>query len=213
MNCTCHCPALASHRHASVMICGLIMLAGCQSWGPNTAQSSAIGGLTGSLAGAAIGASEGKSAEGALIGGLTGATVGAVAGNAVDRDIERQRAEIQKSEYQQRQSAITTEQIIQMTQSGLSSDVIIRQIHNQGTVVQPDINQLIMLKNQGVDDRVIHALQSAPLAGQPYLANPVRVPVARPPVVIESCHPFPGYPPGCFYRRRPRSTVGFAFGF
>jgi hypothetical protein len=206
MNCAIYC-------NESVVLAGLILLAGCQSAGPNAAQAGALGGLTGSLAGAAIGAAEGKSTEGALIGGLTGATVGALAGNAVDRDIERQRAEIQQLENEQRQSAITNEQIIQMTHSGLSSDVIIRQIQNQGVVSHPDINQLIQLKNQGVDDPVIHALQSAPVAGEPYVVVPRRIPAGQPPVIIESCRPVPYCPPGCFYRRRPRSAVGFSVGF
>jgi outer membrane lipoprotein SlyB len=190
-----------------------VATSGCQSLGPNAAQSGAFGGLTGSVAGAAIGASEGKAAEGALIGGLTGATVGTVAGDAVDRQIERERAEFQQFQNEQRQAAITTDQIIQMTHSGLSSDVIARQIHNQGVVNHPSINELILLKNQGVDDLVINAMQSAPIAGHRPPAAPRCVPACGPPVIVEHYAPFPRYSPGWCYRRRPRTGVGFTFGF
>ncbi len=191
----------------------LFSSSGCRSPGPNAAGGGAIGGLAGGLAGAAIGASEGKAPEGALIGALTGATVGTVAGNAIDRAEERDQLDYQRYQDGQRLAAVTTDQVVRMTQSGLANDVIARQIMNQGIVRRPTIDELIQLKNQGVDDSVIQAIQNAPLAGQ---CVPVRYAAPPQPVFVETypaCHPYHRFPHHYYHRRCAPPGVGFSFGF
>lgn len=179
--------------------------------GPNAAGGGAFGGLAGGLAGAAIGATEGKAPEGALIGAVTGATVGTVAGGAVDRDIQQQRVAQQQYRNQQVAGSITMDGVIRMTQSGLGSDVIARQVSTQGVVQRPSIDDLIFLKQNNVDDRVIHALQNAPVAGR---SAPVRY-VEPAPVIVES---YPHFrhrrfapPPRCVHACEPGVEVFFGF--
>lgn len=150
---------------------------GCQSLGPNAATGGALGTLAGGVTGAAIGAREGKSPEGALIGAVTGGAVGTIAGNAVDRSVEQDRIDYQVALNQQQQAAIHIDQVVQMTQSGLGNNVIVSQIHSQGIARRPSIDELIYLKNQGVDESVIQAFQNGPVAGQ-VIANHA-VPVHR----------------------------------
>ena len=149
---------------ASVLLVALA--SGCQTIGPNTAGGGAIGTLAGSLTGAAIGATEGKAPEGALIGALAGGTAGSVFGSAIDRDVQQQRFAQQQFVNQQIAGAITMDQVVRMTQSGLGGDVVTRQIASQGIARRPTIEDLIFLKQNGVQDNVIHALQSARVAGQ-----------------------------------------------
>ena len=201
-----------------VLVALLVFLSGCRTLGPNAAGGGAFGGLAGGLAGAAIGATEGKAPEGALIGAVTGATVGTIAGNAVDRDKQQQRLADQQYRNQRLAGAISMEQIVRMTQSGLGSDVVARQISSQGVAKRPTIDDLIFLKQNGVDDRIIQAMQTAPVAGQVLPASYVQaspVVVEPAPVIIESYPPF--YPrrfcpPPRRPRRRPQG-VELSFGF
>ena len=198
----------------SLLVC---CLAGCQTLGPNAATGGAFGGLAGGLAGAAIGSTEGKSPEGALIGAVTGAAVGSIAGDAVDRDVQQQQFQHQQFRNQKIANAITTDQIVRMTQSGLGPDVIGRQIATQGVAHRPTIDELIFLKQNQVDDRVIHTLQNAPVAGQDVGAvRTVPIPVVEPaPILVE---PVPHFrprrfwaPPRCVRRSEPGVELFFGF--
>ena len=195
---------------SAVVVCST----GCQTLGPSTATGGALGALTGGLTGAAIGSYDGKASEGALIGAVAGGTLGGVAGNAVDRSVERDRIDNQIAIQQQRQNAISVEQVVQMTQSGLGSNVIASQINSQGVVNRPTIDQLIFLKNNGVDDLVIQSLQSAPVAGygavnsQPFIRQQI---IRHDPVYVGRCGPRPHY--GYHYRRGRRPRAGFSVNF
>ena len=185
----------------------LLFTTGCQSLGPAAAGGGATGVLAGTVAGAAIGAREGKSPEGALIGAVAGGTLGTVAGNAIDRQVERDRNEFNQALTQQQQAAVTVHQVIQMTESGLGGNVIVNQIHSLGVARRPSIDDLITLKNRGVDDVVIQSLQNAPLAGAVLVANPdVRPVVVHPRVVSPGIHYGHGY-----HRRGRRHRGGFSF--
>ena len=192
-----------------------ILFTGCQTVGPGGATGGAFGTFAGSLTGAAIGAKDGKAPEGALIGAITGGTLGTLAGNAVDREVERDRLAYQQAQQQQRIAAVDVAQVIQMTQSGLSTEVIARQIQSQGIARRPSIDDLIILKNQGVDDLVIQAMQNAPLAGAEPVVQviPQPVEVIREPVFVDSFAPFPyrGYRPP--HRRPCRTRGGISVSF
>ena len=163
-----------------------------------------------------------KTAEGALIGAVAGATTGTIAGNAIDREIAQQKIADQRQIQQQVATAVSMDQVIRMAQSGLGSDVITQQIHAQGIIRRPTIDDLITLKQNGVDDRVINALQQARIAGQ---SAPVRVverlqPVPIEPVIVEPCPPVPPFryrPPRRYYRvprvRPVKPGVSFSFDF
>lgn len=165
----------------------LVLLSGCQGFGPHTAAGGAIGTAAGSLIGASIGSREGKAAEGALIGALTGATAGSVLGNQVDQEEARIEAQFQEAAWAAEQRALSFNQVIELSRSGLSDDVIVNQIRSSGIDRLPDTQDLIWLKNEGVSDRVIAALQQPP--------RPQTVPVPVPVAPFPECYPGPGPAP------------------
>lgn len=70
---------------AFCILAAALMLAGCESMGPQTQQDAVVGGLGGAVLGGIIGHQSGRGLEGAAIGGATGALVGGVYGNAQDQ--------------------------------------------------------------------------------------------------------------------------------
>ena len=171
---------------------------------PNTAAGAVVGGASGSLIGAAIGSGEGKTGEGALIGGLIGAAAGGVLGNQADRADDIRQYQYQQQQVQARQSAISFEQVIEMSQSGLSPAVIVNQINSQGVWSRPTANDLIYLKQSGVSDQVIGALQTGRPVDEPGATRVYREQVVeRSPVYVEPIivAPIPRGP--CYYGPYP----------
>ena len=187
----------------------LVLTTGCQTVRPGAATGGAFGTLAGGLTGAAIGAHDGKATEGALIGALTGGTLGTVAGNAVDREVERDRLNYQTANAAQRQAAVSMHQLIQMTDNGLGKNIIISQISNQGIDRRPNINDLIVLKNRGVDEDVIQTFQTARVAGS--YNQPTQPAVIGPPVYVDRFAAPPIY--GYGYRRGCRPRREFTINF
>ncbi len=152
---------------------------------PNTAAGSVFGGASGSLIGAAIGSSEGKTGEGALIGGLIGAATGGILGKQVDRENELRSNYYRQQQQRALNSAVTFQQVVQMTQNGLSSDVVINQINSNGIWSKPTTSDLISLKQNGVSDQVITALQNAWCVNDANVKRSVVSPFAPAPVYRE----------------------------
>lgn len=151
---------------------------GCRS--PFYADRGALfGGLTGAGVGAAIGDASGNAGTGAVIGSALGAITGAAVGQGIDADLARSRAEIEAKMGKQMQGAVTPQDVIAMTQAGLSDEVISTHIRANGAAQPLGVNDLISLRNMGVRDSVINAMQQTPLrTAQVAPAN------------------YPGYPPG-----------------
>lgn len=168
-----------------------------------------LGGLGGAAIGAAIGEDDGDAVPGALIGGAIGMISGAAVGNSIDQDQQRARA-FQAAVAQQRAQAVTMGDVVSMTQAGLSDAVIINHIQTHGVAQRLTANDLIVLKQQGVRDPVLAAMQSIP--------QPQPVVVRQPaPVVVEEHYytpapwPYPRY--HRHYRPAPRSHSSFHFSF
>ncbi len=189
------------------------------------ATGAAVGGVTGGLIGAAIGSNNDKTKEGALIGGIAGVVAGGLLGNRVDQERLHQAQYEQQSYNRAVGSAVSFEDIVHMSQSGLADEIIIRQVESQGILVRPTTSDLILLKNNGVSDRVLAAIQSAygPNNSPPpptYAPPQPRYVVPAPqPVIIEQWatpvyvtpvyrHPYP-YHHRHGYSRGP----GFQFNF
>jgi hypothetical protein len=189
------------------------------------------GAVAGGLAGAGIGAALGNSSGNALPAAIAGAAIGTITGNAIgdgiDADLARTKAEVEARMGRQMSGAVSHDDVIAMTQAGLSEDVIATHIRSHGVARPPGVNDLIGLRNQGVSDRVIQALQQAP---PPAGAGPAYAPagyvVAPPPGVIVEHYYGPGYrgpwyhcpPPHPHfhygYRHRPHhhgASWGFSF--
>jgi uncharacterized protein YcfJ len=99
---------------------------GCSSMN-NAERGAGLGGLVGAGLGAAIGdATGGKAGKGALIGGAVGALAGGLTGAQEDKQ------ELRAAEAQTRRSAYSIQEVVQMTQQGLSEQVIVNQIRTTG---------------------------------------------------------------------------------
>lgn len=188
-----------------VTIC-VALLSGCQTMGPNARAGTGVGGTMGALTGAAIGSRQGNALEGALIGGTLGGLAGATIGDAADEVNYHNRIARQNQVQQIQQAAVTTEQLAQMSASGLSEELIINQIQTSGVATNLSTNDLINLKQRGVSDRVISAYQNGwrgRFANQPSYPPAILVPYGRPLPRRRFC-PDEYYPP-------PRYGSGFDF--
>jgi outer membrane lipoprotein SlyB len=203
----------------------VILQSGCQTARPNTAVGGLFGTAAGSVLGAAIGSHEGKSGQGALIGGLAGGGLGALLGNQADQANDRDQRNFNAAQQQAQADAISMNQIVQMTRSGLSDELIANQIQRNGVLALPTTNDLILLKQNGVSDRVIQALQSARPAGQLPLASQTRAVLVQPDLIYaEPICPGPplfyepapwhfNYCHGPVRHHRSHSHAGFSIGF
>ncbi len=157
----------------------LILLAptfatGCRSpfW---TDRAALIGGLLGAGAGAAVAKDHGNPAAGAILGAAMGSTAGAVVGSGIDQNLAAQAAVTADVGNPLLITDVTT-----LSAAGLSDAVIVNHIQSQGFAGQLTANDLITLKQQGVSDRVIEALQQPTLRESP---SPQTVIVDQSPVV------------------------------
>ena len=188
-------------RNRWTMLAGAAALAGCSSMN-RTESGATVGGLVGAGAGALIGdAAGGKAGKGALIGGAVGALSGAVVGKSEDK------AEAREVRAASQAHALSLQEVVQMTQQGLSEDIVCNQIRANGCGQRLTASDLAYLKQANVSDRVILELQQS-------AARPVVV--ARPgPVIVERPYYYgPGpyyYGPRHYYGPPPAVGQNFEF--
>jgi surface antigen len=181
---TAHLPQLVGRwagRLLGVAVWASAMLSvGCAGMS-NTDRGVLGGGAAGAGVGAAIGSLTHHTGAGAVIGGLTGAVAGGLIGNGIDEKQRQQAAE----RYAAAHPPVSLEQVVSMTQQGLSDDVIIGQIQSSGTVYALTADQVIWLKNNGVHDGVIRMMQlTAEYPRRVYTPAPVYVVEPAPPVAV-----------------------------
>lgn len=153
---------------------------GCRS--PHYADKGAtLGGVTGAALGAAVGEQSDKPLVGALFGGALGLIAGNAIGQDIDDDIARNNAIIEQRMGRRLAGAARTEDVVAMTHAGLGDQVVVSYIQSHGVARPPTPQDMIYLKQQGVSDAVINALQN-----QPPVAEAIQPP-ARP-VIIEEHH-------------------------
>ena len=130
----------------------LLLVAGCQT---NTGTGLLAGGALGALAGGAIGAATHHAGAGALIGAAAGATIGGVAGASEDRHEYRQavRADAQRH-------IIGLQEVVDLTKSGMSDQIIINQITTSGTIYHLTGTEIQWLHDNGVRDPIIETMQA-----------------------------------------------------
>jgi hypothetical protein len=202
----------------SVLLFAILGLTGCFS--PYYADRGALaGGLTGAGVGALVGDAAGNAGAGAAIGTAVGALTGAAVGTHIDADMARSRAEIEARMGRQMQGAVTPQDVIAMTQAGLSDDVIATHVRANGMAQPLAANDLINLRNMGVRDGVINVMQQTPprmaQSNQPLAMYPASYPVGAAPVMMAPYYPYPAWGPpppppvGFYYSRGPRGRVGF----
>ena len=177
-----------------------------------------LGGVTGALAGAGIGKHNDETAAGALIGGAVGVITGAAVGQSMDnRAAQAYAAQQQAQQWRQQQlaRAVSTQDVVTMTQNGVSADVMINHIRQHGVQRTLEVHDVIALHRQGVPESVIAAMQQASVGPAP----PVPSAVIRQPVVVEQRHyvaPAPYWHyyrvPPPYYRLHSLSTAARATG-
>lgn len=179
----------------TVMTVGILGLlsSGCQNMN-NTQSGAVVGTGLGAVTGAIVGeAAGGHPGVGALIGAATGAAAGGLVGNAEDAKQERDAA-VAQAQYAQAQSqalanAITESDVVTMARSGVGDNVIINSLRTRGCRWDGTPDTVIRLKQQGVSDQVISAMQSIGLRPAPAVG-------AVPP------------PPGYYYPPPPPAAGG-----
>lgn len=173
----------------TLLVAGLLTVLstsiGCES-------AAGTGAAAGGLLGAGIGALAGHCPGAALAGAAIGAGAGTLTGAGVDvaRERRAQKA-VQAASAEAVARAPSLEDIVNMTQNAVPPQTIIEQIRTAGVIYRLTADQIIWLSRQGVDTRVINALQDTALRPAPvrtvYTAAPdvmvQPVYVAPPPVV------------------------------
>jgi outer membrane lipoprotein SlyB len=175
----------------------------------DTQRGVAVGGITGAIAGGLIGDHNGEAGAGAAIGGLIGAVTGGLIGNASDKEAQFQRQQALAYQHQQQlahqQSAVSVQDVVSMSRSGLSDVVIINQINQRGVRTQLQVPDIISLHQQGVSEPVISAMQQAPTGAVPVARFEPAYEVVQPvPVIVQEHYVLPHYaPPRRYYYHRP----------
>jgi len=139
----------------ALSVCG----SGCQSSPNHTTDGAVVGGVTGAGVGALIGSATGHTGAGAAIGAGVGALTGAAVGNSMDAAEARNRAEIQARIGREIAGRVTIDDVVTMTHSGVTEEIIINHIQRHGMAAPLQTNDLIFLKDQGISPRVIETMQ------------------------------------------------------
>jgi hypothetical protein len=192
----------------------------------DTASGTVVGGALGAITGAAVAGRKDRGA-GALIGAGVGALTGNLMGRSKDVRDERRAAvgaaTVGQMNQQAAAMAVTNYDLLQMSQAGLSDDVIISTMRSRGARIDLSPQALIALKQQGVSDRVVVAAQQMG-AAPGYIPAPAVGPtvvseVPPPPttVIVAPYRPYhyhyarPYYHHHHHYHRGPRTYVGIGF--
>jgi len=168
-------------------LAAVLSASGCAT---HTETGAAVGGLAGAGTGAVVGHALGNTAAGAVIGAGVGALGGAAIGNSQDQAEARNRAIIEQQIGRQLAGATHVEDVIAMTRAGVAPELIMNHVRAHGMAAPLQTNDLILMQQQGVDGRVIAAMQAAP---SPVAGQPVYVEQAPPPVIVEGYYDRPYY--------------------
>jgi hypothetical protein len=177
------------------MLIGGLLLFGCGCSGMSHTDKGVIGGgLLGAGGGALIGAATGNPGLGAAIGAVGGAAVGgvtgAVADNAQAKGYAQGAADVQAAHAAGKRMGVG--EVIYMTHQHVDENLIIQQIRSTGSTFNLTSQDVVLLKQNGVSDRVVHEMQSRsyqPVGAPPVVLAPA--PVYREVTVIHGAPPPP----------------------
>src|SRR5262245_4390829 len=137
----------------------------------NTQSGALVGSGLGAATGAIVGNASGHAGGGALIGAAAGALAGGLVGNAEDsreeRDAAVAHAQFEHAQSQAMARAVTASDVVTMTHNGVGDEVIINSLRTRGCRWDSTPDAVIALKQQGVSDRVIEAMQNTGLHPAP----------------------------------------------
>ncbi|MCC6420476.1 MAG: DUF1269 domain-containing protein [Gemmataceae bacterium] len=189
----------------SLLLFGLLLTSGCSTMS-NTDKGLLTGGALGGGAGALVGSAVGRPGAGAAIGAGLGAITGALTGSAIDQaEVRAEDRAVQRAtatQVVQAGPSPSLEEVVGMAQQHISDTVIVNAIRQSPAPYALAPNQIVWLKQQGVSDAVITAMQ-AHAAPQVYAPPPV---VYAPPpqrvIIYERRPPPPPVGIGFHYRSR-----------
>jgi len=192
----------------SLLVAAAAVISGCAS--PYHADRGALlGGLTGAGAGALVGNAVGNTAGGAIVGAGVGAIAGNLIGAGVDESEARNRAYIeQRMGRALPAGGVTIADAVAMTRSGVDPELIVNHVRANGMNQPLTANDLIVLQQEGIDRRVIGAMQTT---GRPQSAQPAPVAYGPPaPVYYAAPPPVAVYP---VYAPPPPPPIGVGFSY
>lgn len=172
----------------------------------DTAEGTIVGGGLGALTGALIGGKknwEGGALIGAGVGALTGRVIGSNRDRAEMRDVAVGSTVAAQANAQASAQAVSNYDLVQMTNAGISEDVIISTMRSRGGMFDLSPAGLIALKQAGVSDRVVIAAQSMGPSPGPVAIN--APPVYTGPQVYHVASPPPIYV-------RPAPVIHYYYG-
>jgi uncharacterized protein YcfJ len=137
---------------------------GCANQQNHAVEGAAVGGVVGAGAGAIIGHQSGHTGGGALIGGALGALTGALVGTNMPKSQQGQAQETAPQGQMAQPAQVNAQQvsldeIVAMTGQGVNDDVIIDKIHVTNSKFSLTPAQVDVLKQKGVSQKVINAMQ------------------------------------------------------
>jgi hypothetical protein len=162
----------------------------------NTDKGVLAGGALGATAGALVGGTRHATGPGAIIGGALGAVAGGLTGHAIDKSEQKQQAQLAAAEAARR-PMLSYQELVQLTQSGASDDVIINQIRVSGSLYYPTANDILYLQNNGVREPVIREVQAT--AYRQPRAVYTAAPAVQPVYVVQPAPPPPAVGFGVTY--------------
>ena len=136
----------------------IVLGSGCQSMN-NTDSGLLAGGGLGALAGALIAGPRHALTE-ALAGGAIGAAAGGLTGAAADRSEQRAAQAAAAQQAALHNPPLSLEDIVKLTASGASDEVIITQIRTSGSVYYLNADHIVWLQNNGVRQTIIQEMQA-----------------------------------------------------
>ena len=160
--------------------------------------NTASGALGGAVVGAIIGSAARDPGAGAAVGAAVGALAGGAVGHGIDQAQDAQEAQLRAQAEQQAQvqdtEPLTIDDVISMSRSRISDDLIISQIRNSRTVYRLRTADIVDLKRTGVSERVIDFMINTPTEIRyEETARVARTPPPAPLVEPVIVAPGPGY--------------------
>lgn len=141
-----------------ISVIGIIFLiaatAGCQNSDTKATEGAVIGGLLGATAGGVIGHQSGHGLEGAGIGAAAGALTGALVGSNIKKQPQQTTSATNPSQ-------LTMQEIVDMSKQGVHESVIVDKIRLTNSKFSLTPQEIDYLKQQGVSQNVINAMQGA----------------------------------------------------
>lgn len=144
-----------------LLLCAFVVFlnSGCQTNKSRAAEGAVIGGVLGATAGGIVGHQSHHAGEGVGIGAAAGALAGAIIGSQIAKP--QQSAEPTAPAQGVSANQMTIQQVVDLAKQGAHEDVIIDKIRLSNSRFNLTAADIDYLKQQGVSQKVIDAMQGA----------------------------------------------------